>query len=130
MLTLQRKTDQVDILLGCDYFGLFPKCEEVKCGNNLSNMKGDFGVYLQGNHPDLREETEHDSSLVKTIHNSVIKCEAYHVCHVTHPEFQPNCSYPGELVDVSKKYASTQTESLAGKNQGRLIENLICGEEI
>ena len=132
--SLQRKTEKVDILLGCDYFGLFPKCEEAKCGDNLSIMKGDFGVCLQGTHPDLREGTEHDSNLVKTIHNSVIKHEAHYVCHVTHPEFQPNCSNPGELVDVSKKYASLRqtnvAESLAGKNQGRLIENFICGEEI
>ena len=38
--SLQRRTDKVDILLGCDYFGLFPKCEEAKCGENLSIMKG------------------------------------------------------------------------------------------
>lgn len=29
--SLQRKTNKVDILLGCDYLGLFPKCEEAKC---------------------------------------------------------------------------------------------------
>ena len=131
---LQRKTDKVDILLGCDYFGLFPKCEEAKCGDNLSIMKGDFGVCLQSTHPDLREGTEHDSNLVKTIHNSEIKHEAHHVCQVTHPEFQPNCSNPGELVDVSKKCAGLRqtnvAESLTGKNQGRLMENFICGEEI
>ena len=27
--SLQRRTDKVDVLLGCDYFGLFPKCEEA-----------------------------------------------------------------------------------------------------
>ena len=132
--SLQRKTDKVDIVLGCDYFGLFPKCEEAKCGDNLCIMKGDFGVCLQGTHPDLREGTEHDSNLVKTIHNSEINHESYYVCHVTHPEFQPNCSNPGELVDISKKYASLRqtnvAESVAGKNQGRLMENFICGEEI
>ena len=135
MLTsLQRKTDKVDILLGCDYFGLFPKCEEAKCGDNLSIMKGDFGVCLQGTHPDLKEGTEHDSILVKTIHNSVIKHEVYHVCHVTHPEFQPNCSNPGKLVDVNEGYAchrqTNVAESITGRTQGRLIENFICGEEI
>ncbi|KAL9987900.1 hypothetical protein ACROYT_G002280 [Oculina patagonica] len=132
--SLQRKTDKVDILLGCDYFGLFPKCEEAKCGDNLSIMKGDFGVCLQGTHPDLKEGTEHDSNLVKTIHNSVIKHEVYHVCHVTHPEFQPNCSNPGKLVEVSDGYAShgqkNVAESITGRTQGRLIENFICGEEI
>ena len=55
--SLQRRTDKVDILLGCDYFGLFPKSEEAKCGENLSVMKGDFGVCLQGTHPDLKPAT-------------------------------------------------------------------------
>ena len=38
--SLQRKTNHVDILLGCDYFGLHPKHEEAKCGENLSVMRG------------------------------------------------------------------------------------------
>ena len=80
--SLQRKTNRVDILLGCDYFGLFPKC-----GENLSIIRGEFGVCLQGAHPDLVEQTEYDSNLVKRIHNSVIKHEAYHVYLHTHPEF-------------------------------------------
>ena len=63
--SLQRRTDKVDILLGCDYFGLFPKSEEAKCGQNLSIRKGDFAVCLQGTHPDLKEVTEHDSNLEK-----------------------------------------------------------------
>ncbi|CAB4001171.1 Hypothetical predicted protein, partial [Paramuricea clavata] len=33
--TLQRKSTHVDVLLGCDYFGLHPKQEEAKCGDNL-----------------------------------------------------------------------------------------------
>ena len=55
--SLQRRIDKVDILLGCDYLRLFPKSEEAKSGENLSIMKGDFGVCLQGTHlisfPDL-----------------------------------------------------------------------------
>ena len=54
--SLQRKTNRVDILLGCDYFGLFPKYEEAKCGENLSIMRGEFGVCLRGDHPDLVEQ--------------------------------------------------------------------------
>ena len=68
---LQRKTNRVDILLGCDHSGLFPKYEEAKSGENLSIMKGELGVFLQGTHPDLVEETVHDSNLVKIIHNSI-----------------------------------------------------------
>ena len=44
---LQRKTKQVDILIGYDYFGLQPKFEEAVCGDNLSIMRGAFGVCLR-----------------------------------------------------------------------------------
>ena len=88
--SLQRKTNRVDFLLGCDYFGLFPKYEGAKCGENLSIMRGEFGVCLQGAHPDLVELTEYDSNLVKTIHNSVIKHDASHAYLHTHPEFLPD----------------------------------------
>ncbi|XP_068737311.1 uncharacterized protein [Montipora capricornis] len=133
--SLQRRTDKVDILLGCDYFGLFPKCEEAKCGENLSIMKGDFGVCLQGTHPDLKERTKHDPNLAKTIHNSVIKHEVYHIRHDTHPEFQPDCSDPVKLVDIGEKNTSFRlqtnvAESFTGRNQGRQVENFIVGEEI
>ena len=133
--SLQRKTDKVDILLGCDYFGLFPKYDEAKCGENLSIMKGDFGVCLQGTYPDLKEGTERDSNLVKTIHNSVIKHEVYHVHHYSHPEFEPDCPASVKLVDVSKKHASFRpqtsvAESFTGRTQERQVGKFICGEEI
>ena len=101
----------------------------------MSIMKGDFGVCLQGTHPDLKEGTEHDSNLVKTIHNSVIKHEVYQVHHYTHPEFQPDCSDSTKLVDVSKKLASFKpqtnvAESFTSGKQGRQGENFNCGEEI
>jgi len=40
-----------------------------------------------GTHPDLVEETKSDSNLVKIIHNSKIRHEAYHILLDTHPEF-------------------------------------------
>ena len=58
----QRKTNQVDIPLGHDYFGLFPKYEEAKCGE--SAFKVPTPIWLK--------ESEYDSNLVKTIHNSAI----------------------------------------------------------
>ena len=120
---------------GCDFFGLFPKSEEAKSGENLGIMKGDFGVCLQGTHPDLKEGTEHDSNLAKTIHNSVIKHEVYHVRHDTHPEFQSDCSDPVTLVDIGEKNTSFRlqtnvAESFTAKNQGHQVENFISGEEI
>ena len=133
--SLQGRTDKVDVLLGCDYFGLFPKSEEAKSGENLSIMKGDFGVCLQGTHPILKEEIEHDSNLAKTIHISVIKHEVYHVRHDTHPEFQSDFSDPVTLVDIGEKNTSFRlqtnvAESFTAKNQGRQVENFISGEEI
>ena len=38
--TLQRKSTYVDVLFGCDCFGLHPKQEESRCGDNLSIMTG------------------------------------------------------------------------------------------
>jgi len=46
---LQRKSTTVDILLGCDYFGLHPK-HEVCSNGHLSIMQGELGVCLQGSH--------------------------------------------------------------------------------
>ena len=134
--SLQRKTNRVDILLGCDYFGLFPKYEEAKCGENLSIMSGEFGVCLQGAHPDRVEQTEYDSNLVKTIHNnSVIQHEAYHVYLHTHPEFQPDCVSPVEVFDNSEKQVISRiktnvVESFTGRNAGREVENFIFGEDL
>ena len=66
---LQRKSLNVDVLLGCDHFGLHPKKEEAQCGENLSIMSGELGICLQGSHPDLKEETRYDTNLAKTIHD-------------------------------------------------------------
>ena len=60
---LQRKSSNVDVLLGCDHFGLHPKKEEAQCGENLSIMSGELGICLQGSHPDLKEETRYDTNL-------------------------------------------------------------------
>ena len=60
--SLQRKSNYVDVLLGCDFFGLHPKKEEARHGEHLSIMSGELGVCLQGTHPDLTETTQHDSN--------------------------------------------------------------------
>ena len=65
---LQRKSSNVDVLLGCDHFGLHPKKEEAQCGENLSIMSGELGVW-KWSHPDLKEETRYDTNLAKTIHD-------------------------------------------------------------
>ncbi len=58
----------MDVLLGCDYFGLYPKKEEARCGVNLSIMSGALGMCLQGAHPDLLEDTTYDFNLAKKMH--------------------------------------------------------------
>ena len=52
---LQRKSEHIGVLLGCDYFGLHPKNKEAWCAN-LSIMSGELGICLQGTHPDLSKE--------------------------------------------------------------------------
>ncbi|KAL9975807.1 hypothetical protein ACROYT_G013012 [Oculina patagonica] len=151
--SLQKKTDNEKLSRACaidspatfltgnhvvqiGFDQISPSASPTRSGNEIKfeHHERRLGVCLQGTHPDLKEGTEHDSNLVKTIHNSGIEHEVYHVCHVTHPEFQPNCSDPGKLVDVSEGYAShgqtNVTEFITGRTQGRLIENFICGEEI
>ena len=69
---LQRHKSEVDILIGCDNFGLHPKRELARAGNNLSLMSGKLGLCLQGAHESLTEQTQLSSFLVKTIHEEQI----------------------------------------------------------
>ena len=69
---LQRHKAEVDILIGCDNFGLHPKRELAKAGKNLSLMAGKLGLCLQGAHESLTEKTQLSSFLVKTIHEEHI----------------------------------------------------------
>ena len=84
---LQRKSRKVDVLLGCDYFGLHPKHEIHKAGEHLSIMQGELGVCIQGHHPELKENTQFASNMVKAIHEFKIKADCNHVARVSHPEF-------------------------------------------
>ena len=58
--SLQKKCNRVDVLLGCDFFGLHPKKEEARYGEHLSVMSGELGICLQGTHPELTEGTQYD----------------------------------------------------------------------
>ncbi|CAB3984060.1 Hypothetical predicted protein [Paramuricea clavata] len=119
--TLQRKSTHVDVLLGCDNFGLHPKQEEARCGDNLTIMNGALGICLQGAHPDLIEETRYDINLAKRTHDVNVKVETYKTRLDSHPEFNPNhtreCS-----VNVSSSYSHRKNESQ--------IDNFIQGEEL
>ena len=131
--SLQRKTTYVDILLGCDHYGLHPKQEVAKCGDNLSIMKGELGVCLQGTHPDLSEDTKYDSNLVKTIHDSKIKLESYYVRLDSHPEFQPGSAVSIELRDDIRETANcgrqvNTAHSFSSKSTEIKVDNFIQGE--
>lgn len=74
-------------------------------------------------------------SSFKTIHNSAIKHEAYHVYLHTHSEFQPDYVSPVEVIDNSEKQviSGTQTyvvQSFTGRNVEREVENFICSEDL
>ena len=53
---LQRPKSPVDLLLGCDYFGLHPKRELASDGHHLSVMEGLLGVTVQGSHRNLTDK--------------------------------------------------------------------------
>ena len=76
---LTRPAGKVDILLGADYFSLHPKQELASDGKNLSVMRGELGLCLQGAHPNLVESTDSSSfmgSCVRVITNFV-SCPAH-----------------------------------------------------
>ena len=74
---LQRKSSNVDVLLGCDHFGLHPKKEEAQCGEKVSKMSSEIGICLQGSNPDLKEETRSNTNLTKTINDIRHKAQTY-----------------------------------------------------
>ena len=86
--TLIRNSQHVDILLGTDYFGLHPKQEVAKAGDNLSIMKGELGVSLVGTHPLLKESTEISQDVPKTLHLTEHRVITHHVSlRGEHPAF-------------------------------------------
>jgi len=71
---LQRRSSQVDMLLGCDYYSLHPK-REICTRGNLSIMQGELGICLVGSHPDVQEGTEINSNMVRVVHDQWIKTD-------------------------------------------------------
>ena len=54
---LRRPSQEVDILLGSDYFAYFPK-QEVARNKDLSIMMGVFGKCVQGSHPSIVQRSK------------------------------------------------------------------------
>jgi len=67
---LQRQSTEVDILLGSNYYGLHPKHEVCRAGDNLSIMKSELGLCVVGSHPDLKEHTRLDANMVDILHGA------------------------------------------------------------
>ena len=99
---LVRGSDQVDILLGTDYYGLHPKVEMARAGEHLSIMQGDLGVCLVGTHPQLKEETVLSSKLPRKLNGSSFHATAsYHASHSMHPAFsKPDSFLVGEDLGI------------------------------
>ena len=85
---LMRDTDHVDMLIGTDYFGLHPKEELAKAGENLSIMRGQLGVCLVGTHPLLKESTQIKGEVPRTLHLSEHRTSSFHASlRGEHPAF-------------------------------------------
>ena len=87
---LQRKSKVVDVLVGTDYFGLHPKKELAKAGNNLSIMEGQLGSCIVGTHPELKEHTLRSDKMPKELHGSYART---HHASVIHPAFNPPVTF-------------------------------------
>ena len=132
--SLQRKSSHVDVLLGCDYFGLHPKQEEARSGDNLSIMSGSLGICLQGAHPDLAEGTMYDANLAKKIHDVNVKVETYKIRVDSHPEFysarNANTSLTCLLTNRKCQHSAKTSKSFGSQREVDQAENFIQGEEL
>ena len=132
--SLQRKSSHVDVLLGCDYFGLYPKQEERRSGDNLSIMSGSLGICLQGAHPDLAEGTKYDTNLAKKIHDVNVKVETYKIRVDSHPEFHPvwktNTNLTGLVTKGEYQHSVNASKSFGSRREMDQAENFIQGEEL
>lgn len=117
---LQRKSTSVEILLGCDYYGLHPKREVCRNGN-LSIMQGELGLCLVGSHPDLKELTEVSCNMVKFMHDSRLKFDCNFV--LRKQLFQPDLSQ----VDLVKR---CDVNHLTGRKLADGIHTFVQGEEL
>ena len=83
---LSRKNSPVDILVGLNYYGLHPRQELAQSGKHLCVMRGDFGMCIQGTHPELDESTQYDSSLFHCTARQKTNCRF--AGKVAHPGFR------------------------------------------
>lgn len=117
---LQRESSRVDMLLGCDYFGLHPKHEVDSAGPHLSVMQGELGICLQGYHPNLVEGTRVSSNMVRLLHNTRLKTDCLHGRVISHLEFDQPMTGPSVKTDTNTSW----------NKPDRRILDFVCGEEL
>ena len=127
--SLQRKSNNVDVLLGCDFFGLHPKKEEARYGEHLSVMSGELGICLQGTHPGLTEATQYDSNLAKVIHVK-IRTETYKVQLDKHPQFRSSTPVPCLAENKQSCKFDGTVYSTSTKREENRLGKFIEGEEM
>ena len=120
----------MDVLLGCDFFGLHPKKEEARYGERLSVMSGELGICLQGTHPELTEGTQYDSNLAKVIHDIKMKTETYKVQLEMHPQFMPFSLVPCTSKVQELPRVEGTVHSILTKREENRIGRFIEGEEM
>ena len=67
---LLRPSAVVDLMIGTDCFGLHPKKEVARVGDNRSIMEGELGICLVGTHPELKEQTVMNKDLPRKLNAS------------------------------------------------------------
>ena len=136
-----RKGNEVDILLGADYFGLHPKKELYSDGDNLSIMRGELGICVVGKynkkligdsvfvHRLLTEGTNFSQpAILESHHNIVTHFEtSEHVCDASRSNIPLN-SIQENLCTVedvkTDSHLSYQKPCRDGKSYRRLLNGL------
>ena len=123
---LMRNTDTVDLLIGTDYYGLHPKHEVARAGENLSVMRGELGVCLVGTHPLLKESTVLNSDVPRTLHLSEHRTHANHIAlKGEHPFAISESLIVGEELELDSNPKSSDCECpLPGHDLSFEKENL------
>lgn len=117
--SLMRTSTTVDILLGNDYYGLYPKKEIGTSGPHLSIMEGELGICLQGSHPRLSEAT--------TVTNDC--SEVYNVSAVN-KVVTSNLAHTGPRHSSLVKDGVGRAQTHIAKMELSQLETFIQGEEM
>ena len=134
--SLLRHSMTVDLLIGCDHFGLHPKKELACAGDHLSIMYGRLGACVQGTHDMLVEETKKSSTCARLIHGSSAHSRT-NVCALRqHPIFENpqivniegSCLISGSQCEPTEQ--SSQTCMSIKSEECSSAARFILGEEL